>query len=932
MASVPGAAGSSIEDELLSKEYARYGDSIKLFTTSQYVKELAKEKGKLPVGVQLGGYLGVYEKKGEAGTPGTARLAVPPVGDSADGVFKEQVFMIQDPTGLKKEGDVVLYSDMLILVDENGMVWNNKCSTTFSGFFEAYLGPRPRGTSGELYISFMKNGHDGRPVVYGDIAVYVDVESSHRNRSTYNQRLTNYKSSSSRVLGGYVCSDGTGYDLAITVHRHTGPPLRAYQSPVADRRALGIAKRRSFRKEQQAGTGDLGTVFVPPEIKYVAVQRKHVRDDSGAPVLDVMIRGPIFGKPIKLFDVCVEDSIVLELDQACTPAVLQAVHLFNAAESAAQSGSTEPIQLDVVCGAERRGAGAGAARTGAAGAAGGIKKQLTPKFSASGSRVVELTSVELLIEQDLPVLQRAFEDEVVRLAEDDSDAPAPPAASKIEVLIAMHKLVIVFFLFCSVLPYFVWQAIVAAADLIEPLHQAGRGNGSLALAERLASTLVRDFGIAVENGRALVTAAHREAETTTPTTALLSMLLCVATGLCTPPFARRGPGMEGRRRAASAMAVSEGRANWLISIQVPENAWDTDRMFESATSAATIASTRTIGAAVEDELEEEEEEEPEVPAGEGSVVLNERLGGLWGKAGVGANGVPLHPAFQRFLNGEKGNMDKALQRWVDTCKWREEGKVDKYLDEPHPWFDVIKKYVPNYYYGVSKLGHPVYIDCPGGVRLKALKKAGVELVDLLFHFVFMTEFSWTILEPSELGRTVTILDLEGIGMFDFAGDVVNFVRKSIAISGAHYPERAHKIFIINSPSYFTGIWAVIKGWLDENTRQKIFILGTLPKFKDKLLEVVDADQLPEKYGGTNKAPLGGSYEERLLESHVCRVLLEKGVPMRGEDGQPMPGSPENLRSRINDKLTGYVSRLKLDLINSSTAVKVPVNSPAPAES
>jgi hypothetical protein len=34
-------------------------------------------------------------------------------------------------------------------------------------------------------------------------------------------------------------------------------------------------------------------------------------------------------------------------------------------------------------------------------------------------------TVELLIEQDLPVLQRAFEDEVVRLAEDDSNAPAP---------------------------------------------------------------------------------------------------------------------------------------------------------------------------------------------------------------------------------------------------------------------------------------------------------------------------------------------------------------------------------------------------------------------------------------------------------------------------------------------------------------------------
>jgi hypothetical protein len=35
-----------------------------------------------------------------------------------------------------------------------------------------------------------------------------------------------------------------------------------------------------------------------------------------------------------------------------------------------------------------------------------------------------------------------------------------------------------------------------------------------------------------------------------------------------------------------------------------------------------------------------------------------------------------------------------------------------------------------------------------------------------------------------------------------------------------------KLFIINAPFYFTGIFAVIKGWLDEKTRRKINILGS----------------------------------------------------------------------------------------------------------
>ena len=44
------------------------------------------------------------------------------------------------------------------------------------------------------------------------------------------------------------------------------------------------------------------------------------------------------------------------------------------------------------------------------------------------------------------------------------------------------------------------------------------------------------------------------------------------------------------------------------------------------------------------------------------------------------------------------------------------------------------------------------------------------------------------------------------------------------------------MFIINAPMLFSGIWAVIKPWIDEKTRNKINIIGS--GFKDKLLEIV----------------------------------------------------------------------------------------------
>lgn len=53
--------------------------------------------------------------------------------------------------------------------------------------------------------------------------------------------------------------------------------------------------------------------------------------------------------------------------------------------------------------------------------------------------------------------------------------------------------------------------------------------------------------------------------------------------------------------------------------------------------------------------------------------------------------------------------------------------------------------------------------------------------------------------------------------------------------------------ICNAPMTFTTIWAMIKGWLDEKTREKIKIKGK--DYKKTLLQYIDEDQLAEFLGG-----------------------------------------------------------------------------------
>ena len=93
---------------------------------------------------------------------------------------------------------------------------------------------------------------------------------------------------------------------------------------------------------------------------------------------------------------------------------------------------------------------------------------------------------------------------------------------------------------------------------------------------------------------------------------------------------------------------------------------------------------------------------------------------------------------------------------------------------------------------------------------------------------------------------LSILDLKGVPLSQF-----NSVRKVIqaisSIASNYYPETMGKMFIINSPTIFTAVWAVLKTMLDENTVAKISILGS--NYQKQLLELVEEKNLPKFLGG-----------------------------------------------------------------------------------
>jgi hypothetical protein len=86
--------------------------------------------------------------------------------------------------------------------------------------------------------------------------------------------------------------------------------------------------------------------------------------------------------------------------------------------------------------------------------------------------------------------------------------------------------------------------------------------------------------------------------------------------------------------------------------------------------------------------------------------------------------------------------------------------------------------------------------------------------------------------------------------------VYGLIQLASKVGSDYYPEIMGQCFIVNAPMLFTGVWAVVKGFIDEKTRKKITIMGS--KYHKEILELVESENLPDFLGGSCKcAEFGG---------------------------------------------------------------------------
>ncbi|KAF2685536.1 SEC14 cytosolic factor [Lentithecium fluviatile CBS 122367] len=217
----------------------------------------------------------------------------------------------------------------------------------------------------------------------------------------------------------------------------------------------------------------------------------------------------------------------------------------------------------------------------------------------------------------------------------------------------------------------------------------------------------------------------------------------------------------------------------------------------------------------------------------------------------------------RFLRARKFNVELSKQMFIDCEKWRA-SYGDVGVEELVRTFDYkerpeIFKYYPQYYHKTDKDGRPVYIEQLGNVDLTAMAKITSQermVQNLVCEYEKMADPRLPACSRKSgylLETSCTIMDLKGVGIAK-ATSVYGYLQSVSAISQNYYPERLGKLYVINAPWGFSGVFSVVKRFLDPVTVNKIHILGS--GYQKELLEQVPAENLPKTFGGQCDCPGG----------------------------------------------------------------------------
>lgn len=255
--------------------------------------------------------------------------------------------------------------------------------------------------------------------------------------------------------------------------------------------------------------------------------------------------------------------------------------------------------------------------------------------------------------------------------------------------------------------------------------------------------------------------------------------------------------------------------------------------------------------------------------------------------GITSKKVWNHWFILRFCRARKFKLPEITEMIKNYMNWCAEIKMSEIGEMDMKQFSLLKTLYAHGYYNTDRLGRPVYIEEVRKLKsdevFKAypdemLTKYYVQSYERLLHVIF-PECSRAA--GRRIDTTCAIMELKDVNILKlFGGKVRAFLNIAINIGQNYYPETLGSMYVLHAGFLFSGIWAIVKGWVDPKTQQKINIISG--KGHDELAKVIDPANLPVFLGGTCQRELVedyGPWHPELISSYENKTVFHRDAEL-----------------------------------------------------
>lgn len=198
----------------------------------------------------------------------------------------------------------------------------------------------------------------------------------------------------------------------------------------------------------------------------------------------------------------------------------------------------------------------------------------------------------------------------------------------------------------------------------------------------------------------------------------------------------------------------------------------------------------------------------------------------------------------RYLTARSNDPEKAATQLIASLEWRASYGPTKlhlnHLPDLRRAAETGKMFVlPN----PDRLGRAVIVMRPG------LENQASEAESNIRYLVYTLERASKLSESaSGDGKFVVVVDFFSGKVSVSTSPGLAVMRETTSILQNHYPERLGGMVLFEAPSFFTGLFRLLRPFVDPVTREKIHFAKRgvpLPE-----VECLDAAAVPKDYGGT----------------------------------------------------------------------------------